>query len=170
MSEVQNANTWKLYSLSNRSNAHKCLFLRSSNYITDNQRVVLFDEFVNCHLCIWKDFPESVVELLHAFQSRLNSLISMQNDVVGIKTEVVLSFAGISKTLERLSDGLSVGHAFILTESSSLFLRMIMSFIIHYYFGRKGKRQTMGIQSNSRSRWRRLGDLHQVAERQLPDS
>ena len=37
----------------------------------------------------------------------------MQNDVVGIKTKIVLSFAGISKTLERLSDNLSVGHAFI---------------------------------------------------------
>jgi len=112
---VQNANTWKLDLLPNRSNAHKSLFLRSSNYITDNQRFVIFDDFVNCHLCIWKDFPKGIVELLHAFQSRLNSMISMQNDVVGIKTEIVLSFAGISKTPERLSDGLSVGHAFILT-------------------------------------------------------
>ena len=68
--------------MSDCGNAHKCFFLHSSNYVTDNQRIVLCDEFVNCHLCIWKDFPESVVELLYAFQSRLNSSISMQDDVV----------------------------------------------------------------------------------------
>ena len=122
ISEVQDANAGKLNPLSDRSYTHEFLLLRSRNYVTDNECVILLDldELLNRHLCIREYFPETFVKLLHAFQSRFNPLISMQNDVLGIEVKIGLSFTWVGKTLERLSQALSVGHGSILTSSITI--------------------------------------------------
>jgi len=120
ISEMQNANPWKLNVLSNRRHAHKVPDLRSSNYIASDQRVVMLDEFLSFHLCIWKCEPECIVEGLHTVQFRLNFRIPMQDDVLGIEVEILLSSAGISKTLDRVGQVFSIGHGPGLSNSRNI--------------------------------------------------
>ncbi len=111
---MQDAHAGELNPVSSRSHTHKRLLLRSYNYIANDQRIPILDEFLNRHLRIRKHFPESVVELLYTFQSWFNSLISMQNDVIGIEMEIVLPLTRVSEALERALQALPVGHEPIL--------------------------------------------------------
>ena len=74
---MQDANTRQLDPLSGLGHAHECFMLRSRNYITRNQFVGLFKYFLNSHLCVREYCPESLVKLLHTFQPRFNTLVSV---------------------------------------------------------------------------------------------
>ncbi len=74
---MQDANTRQLDPLSGLGHAHECFMLCSRNYITCNQCVGLLKYFLNSHLGVRKYCPESVVKLLHTFQPRFNTLVSV---------------------------------------------------------------------------------------------
>ena len=79
---MQNANPWQSDRLPGRGDPHKRFLLCARNDITCDQLVGVLKQFLNCHFGVGENRPESVVELLHAFQSRFNTLISVENDVV----------------------------------------------------------------------------------------
>ena len=112
---MQNANPWQCDRLPGCGDPHKRLLLCARNNIACNQRVSILKQFLNCHFGVGEYRPESVVEMLHAFQSRFNTLISVENDVVRIQMEILLSPLRVSEALHGTDEGLPVGHDAILT-------------------------------------------------------
>jgi hypothetical protein len=113
-SEVQNTNPWQCDRLAGRGDPHKRLLLCACNEITCNQSFSVLKQFLDCYFGVGENSPECVVEVLHAFQSRFNTLISVENDVVRIQTEIVLPCFRVSKALYGTGEGLLVGHDAIL--------------------------------------------------------
>jgi hypothetical protein len=111
---VQNTNSGQCDLLPGRGNSHKLFLLRSRNDIACSQRAGILKHFLKRHFCVWKYRPEGVVELLHAFQSRSNTLISVENYVVGIEMEILMPSLRVSKALDRMDKGLPVRHYAIL--------------------------------------------------------
>jgi hypothetical protein len=111
---VQNANPGQCDLLPGRGNSHKLFMLPSRNDIPCSQRAGILKHFLNRHFCVWKYRPEGAVELLHAFQSRSNTLISVENYVVGIEMEILMPSLRVSKALYGVGEGLPVGHSAIL--------------------------------------------------------
>lgn len=74
---MHDADTRQLYPLSGLGHTHECFMLRSRNYITCNQCAGLFKYFLNSHLGVREYRPESLVKLLHTFQPRFNTLVSV---------------------------------------------------------------------------------------------
>jgi hypothetical protein len=105
---VQHADTWQLNPLSLGGYTHERLMLSAHNHVTGHQPIPLFQKFLNSHRCIREYFPEGIVELLHILQSRLYSLISMQDYVVRIEIEIFLPLVRISEILDCLFEDLSI--------------------------------------------------------------
>ena len=111
---MQNANPWQCDRLPGRGDPHKRLLLCARNEITCNQSVSVLKQFLDCYFGVGENSPECVVEVLHAFQSRFNTLISVENDVVRIQMEILLPSLRVSKALYGTGEVLPVGHDAIL--------------------------------------------------------
>jgi pimeloyl-ACP methyl ester carboxylesterase len=120
--EVQNTDARQGNLLSCRGNPEKIFLLCSGDKVAGGQRVPLLDYFLDGDSCIRKHPPESTVEVLHAFKTWFNTLVSVQHDVVRVETEIPFSFLRVSKALNSLVEIFPVGHDAILCILNSVIM------------------------------------------------
>jgi len=70
----------------------------------------LLDDVLCCNGSVGKCGPESTIKALYVFNARFNALVSMQNNVIGIKVKVFLAAIRIGEMLKCLFDNFSIGH------------------------------------------------------------
>jgi hypothetical protein len=73
-----------------------------------NDAIVDLDHFLCIDTGVWKDGPDSGVVSLHAVETRLDSVIPVEDDVLGIQIEVCIPAARFSKTCESIFDSFAV--------------------------------------------------------------
>ena len=79
---MQNTDPREFDALPGRSHTHKSLLHRPRNCVAGHECVAFTNEILNDHLCIGEYLPEGIIKLLHTFQPRFDSLVSVQEDVV----------------------------------------------------------------------------------------
>jgi hypothetical protein len=117
---MQDADAWQFDVLPLGGNVHEGRMLCSGDGVTDSQCVSSLDPFVGGDHCVWEYAPESAIELFYMFQPRLDSLITVQDYIVGIETEIAFSPARIFETVEGLFEGLPIRHGRIVSNAMDL--------------------------------------------------
>jgi hypothetical protein len=73
-----------------------------------NDAIVDLDHFLCIDTGVWKDGPDSGVVSLHTIETRFDSVIAVEDYVLGIQIEVCIPAGRFSKTHESIFDSFSV--------------------------------------------------------------
>ena len=82
--------------------------MRACHDEAKNDAVVDLDHFLCIDPCVWKDGPDSGVVALDTIETRFNSVIAVEDDVLGIEIEVCIPAGRFSKTRQSVFDDVSV--------------------------------------------------------------
>jgi hypothetical protein len=106
--EAQNGHAWKADGSAGCIQTEKRRTVRACHDETKNDAIVDLDHFFYIDTGVWKDGPDSGVVSLHTVEPRFDSVIAVEDNVLGIQIEVCIPARRFSKTHESIFDSFPV--------------------------------------------------------------
>jgi hypothetical protein len=106
--EAENGHAWKADGSTGCIQTEERSTVRACHYEAKNHPIIDLDHFLCIDTGVWKDGPDSGIVSLHTVEARFDSVIAVENDILGVQIEICIPAGRLSKTHESMFDSFSV--------------------------------------------------------------